>query len=58
VLKRSVQCKIIAYPETIIAFKEGLRHIAFHFNLSSFSDKVVTIHEGATIPKDSRKAFL
>lgn len=52
VLSREIQAGFEAYPATVIAFREGLRCICFHYDLFSEKTSVKFIDHG-TSPKDS-----
>jgi hypothetical protein len=51
VLKREIMTRQIAYAGSIIAFREAVRCLCFHFNLYNAS---VVIHDHGSIPKDAR----
>jgi hypothetical protein len=52
VLSRSFQSSFEGYPATVIAFREGLRCICYHYDL--FVEKTtVKITDHGTSPKDS-----
>lgn len=60
VLSREIQSSITSYPSDIIAFREGLRCIVFHYDISvkkNLLDKKlgVTLIDHGTIPKNCRK---
>lgn len=52
VFTREIQAGFEAYPPTVIAFREGLRCICFHYDLFSEKTSVKIIDHG-TSPKDS-----
>jgi hypothetical protein len=54
VLSRDIQAGFEDYPVTVIAFREGLRCICYHYNLFMEKTSVEIIDHG-TSPKDSRK---
>jgi len=53
VLQRGIQGIAENYPSTIIAFKEGLKCICFHYNLFTQNGSV-EFFDRETLPKDSR----
>ena len=52
VLTREIQACFEDYPANVIAFREGLRCICFHYNLFTEETSVKIIDHG-TSPKDS-----
>lgn len=52
VLNREIQARFEDYPVDIIAFREGLRCICFHYDLFTENTTVKIIDHG-TSPKDS-----
>ncbi|MCW3466981.1 hypothetical protein [Chitinophaga nivalis] len=57
VLNRELQAKFEDYPSNVIAFREGLRCICYHYDLYT-KDTTVTIIDHGTSPKDSRLNIL
>jgi hypothetical protein len=57
VLTREIQANFEDYPVTVIAFREGLRCICFHYDLFT-KDSSVKIIDHGTIPKDSHLNIL
>lgn len=57
VLSREIQANFQDYPGTVIAFREGLRCICFHYDLST-KDSSVKIIDHGTEPKDSHLNIL
>ena len=52
ILKREIQAAFEGHPSTVIAFREGLRCICYHYNL--FAEKTsIKIIDHETSPKDS-----
>jgi hypothetical protein len=52
VLTREIQASFEDHPSTLIAFREGLRCICFHYDLLA-KDTSVNIIDHGTLPKDS-----
>ena len=52
VLSREIQACFEDYPTSVIAFREGLRCICFHYDLYT-KDTSVEIIDNGTSPKDS-----
>lgn len=57
VLSREIQANFENYSATVIAFREGLRCICFHYDLYAEVTTVKIIDHGM-YPKDSRIEFL
>jgi hypothetical protein len=57
VLNREIQARFENYPSDVIAFREGLRCICFHYNLY-FKSTTVKIIDHGTSPKDSHLNIL
>ena len=57
VLSREIQANFQDYPGTVIAFREGLRCICFHYDLLT-KDTSVKIIDHGTEPKDSHLNIL
>lgn len=53
VLSREIQAHFEDYPGDVIAFREGLRCICYHYDLYT-KDTTVKIIDHGTSPKDSR----
>ncbi|OJW03924.1 MAG: hypothetical protein BGO52_17395 [Sphingobacteriales bacterium 44-61] len=57
ILEREIQAGFEDYPATVIAFREGLRCICFHYDLFT-KDTSVKIIDHGTEPKDSHVNIL
>lgn len=57
VLNREIQARFEDYPSSVIAFREGLRCICFHYDLHA-KDATITITDHGTSPKDSHLNIL